>query len=488
MSPNKRVAEEMPIDRLSALPDSIIIRILSFLKVDESAITDVLSKRWRYLWTESPELEFVQGSLMGPDFVARVNRTLVTCSRRSQLDFFLVDFKYTKHFASDVSAWVQFVVSNKVKEVNLMLDTTEISDFYLLPQLMCSNSSLERLYLKGCAISPQRTIDWPSLTKLHIDGVKVQQHIIAKILSGCPVLSLIALTDCWGFNYLDIKSKDLYDIMICDRDYKGDGPLLEISAPYIRSLDVSLYPKGRKLRLTNIPSNVTATIDFIGSDIDFSSVMLMKNAEKLLGNIRHVKAVKLGANYVEVLSWMVIRYGYQFPQSTSRTSLTVYTDRDELGNVHGIVGLLESSPNIQELVIEGQDELGNVRPYNCAAAKGDLDRDLFHLKTVVIKNFVAPNLAGEPMLMLARILLKRAPLPEILSKSIIPSSLNDHAFKELYNFVAAAAAIMIRPFVIERLVKGYFFSFCYNHVKPGHIMVILGTSNSGTLDVSNYKG
>ncbi|GFP79979.1 putative F-box/LRR-repeat protein at5g02930 [Phtheirospermum japonicum] len=340
-------------------------------KVKQSAATAVLSKRWRYLWTESPSLIFRDTSCTPQKFCKFVNRALVTRSR-APLEAFLVDFKYAKPFAPDVNAWVRFAVNTRVKRVGFLLNMTDF--YYELPELMCSNSSLERLDIKGCTIAPQRTIDWPSLTKLHIKEVEVQQHMIAKILSACPVLSQFGLKKCWGFNCLEIKSKGLSDIGICDRDYKGNGPLLEISAPYIRFLSVALYPKGRKLRLTNIPSNVTATIDFIGSDLDSE-------------------------------------------ESTSRTSLTLSTDREERGNIHGILGLLESSPNLDEFVVEDEDFAEE--PYSCPAPKGDLDRNLLQLKTVIIKNFVAPNLAdpaGKQMLKLARNLLK---MVTILEKVVI---------------------------------------------------------------------
>ncbi|KAL7240394.1 hypothetical protein ACSBR2_006111 [Camellia fascicularis] len=46
-------------DRISMLPDSLLLRILSsFLPIEDAIKTDVLFKKWQYLWTTLPSLVF----------------------------------------------------------------------------------------------------------------------------------------------------------------------------------------------------------------------------------------------------------------------------------------------------------------------------------------------------------------------------------------------------------------------------------------------
>ncbi|GFP79980.1 probable fbd-associated F-box protein at1g32375 [Phtheirospermum japonicum] len=126
MSSNKRL-KETQIDRLSELPDHLIIQIFSLLEVKQSAITSVLSKRWRYFWRESPRLIFREESSRSKkvgDFVNGVNRALLAVCGRMGLE--TLEFEFLDNYNSynlDVDVWVRFAVKNRVKQVSLLLDS-----------------------------------------------------------------------------------------------------------------------------------------------------------------------------------------------------------------------------------------------------------------------------------------------------------------------------------------------------------------------------
>ncbi|KAL3620494.1 hypothetical protein CASFOL_035406 [Castilleja foliolosa] len=411
----KRI-KETPMDRLSALPDCLIIHILSFLEVKQSAITALLSKRFQFLWTQSPRLIFSEKrfrlqprSRLQPrevqDFVNRVNRTLVIYGQ-NDLDTFEVEFPYSKSYSPDLDVWVGFAVKNKAKQVSLLLNhflDGEEDNMYTLPRTMFRSAHLNRLTLRGCVVAPLGTIEWPSLTELSIEDSKVEQHLMDKMLSGCPVLRCLVLIYCWGFDRLEVSSKGLYELRVSDpEDLYFTSPLLQISAPYLHTLSVTLYPKERKLCLENTPSLVRATLDFVIVDWEFNEE-LISNAKDLLYNIRHVD---LRYSYMQVLTSVAIN-DYQFPQS-ARTCLTVEVPLEE-PSIHVLVGLLESSPKLESLVIEGSH---TYLPCACLDSKTDLDCDLLHLKSVVIKDFTGPDVVCEQMLMMAKILLNKAPTLE----------------------------------------------------------------------------
>ncbi|KAL3620490.1 hypothetical protein CASFOL_035402 [Castilleja foliolosa] len=50
------------------------------------------------------------------------------------------------------------------------------------------------------------TIEWPSLTELSIEHLKLEQHVMDKMLSGCPVFRFLVLIYCCGFDRLEMMS------------------------------------------------------------------------------------------------------------------------------------------------------------------------------------------------------------------------------------------------------------------------------------------
>ncbi|KAL8494042.1 hypothetical protein ACS0TY_025007 [Phlomoides rotata] len=402
-APNKRI-KEIPIDRLSELPDSLLVHILSFLGVKEAGITSVLSKRWKFLWAELPKLEFCENweAKKKHDFVTWVNRTIDT-RRRGYLERFLVKFiNYDKCFASDLDDWIEFSVKNKVKELILMLFPCG-TGYYTPPQMMYSCSSLTALHLSGCIMAYERTIGWQSLTDLTLSEVELNQHLLDEILSSCPVLSRLELEECWGFNRLEVISRCLDRLTI---EEFGSEPFLEISAPYIRSLNITVNPQGRKWQLRNISSVVKASIKFFELDGD-CSVEVMSNAKEFLEQFNHVNYLDVGNVCFEVLSIMAGN-GWQLPQLKLRhLTITSFSEYEHI--ISGIICLLESSPNLETLLLEGYETDGEIVDLD-PAAKGDLDGDLLHLKEIRVNNLADQN--GEPLLTLARILLSRAPALE----------------------------------------------------------------------------
>ncbi|GFP84217.1 subtilisin-like protease sbt3.3 [Phtheirospermum japonicum] len=377
---------EMSIDRLSALPDGVLIHILSFLGVQKSAVTSVLSKRWRFIWAELPRLEFKNYSGESEkirEFVAMVNRTLLIRSGTHVGTFEVCSRYRSDSFDSDVDSWLDFAVKNKVKEVCLMLLSKAEDGLYGLPEAMYSNSSLTRFSVCGCFMNTLTKIEWQSLTWLYISESQLTQN--------------------------------LYELKVHDPDDEVNGPLLEISAPYVSTLDISFNAEGRKLVLRNTKSLVRADIDFSG----FWDPSLIKELYEII--LLHVKELELGLQFFKTLSELVLN-GWQLPVSRLKC-LTVNTFCDDEHNISGIFALLKVSPNLERLAIKGFRPEG--RPWD-ETAPIDLDCDLLHLKTVKMSEFANIASGGEPMLTVARTLLKRATVLEEMAITLRLEEISDY--------------------------------------------------------------
>ncbi|KAL3653036.1 hypothetical protein CASFOL_002717 [Castilleja foliolosa] len=438
-SQNKRM-KKMPIDRLSALPDGILIHILSFLGLKESAVTSVLSKRWEFFWAELPRLEFYEGSKERDkirQFAAMINRTLLI-RRGAHLEMFYVGFRYDESFASDVDSWLDFAVKNKAKEIRLHLWSRTRENLYRLPETMYSNPSLIRFSAHDCNMDTLAKIDWRSLTRLDINDSTLPQHVIENILSGCPVLHALSLEECQGFNCLDVKSQNLYELKVYDLEDRENGSLLEISAPHVHTLDILFNPEVVKLVLRETKSLDSVQIIYYTQSEGISEKVI-NITEKLFEILRDVKELKLGRHCCKVLSQMVIN-GWQLPVSR-RKCLTVYSFTQDEYNISGIFALLKFSPNLESLAIEGYEPDGEIWD-----EADDLDCDLVNLKTVRISDFADPVFGGEPMLTVARNLLKRATSLEVMTTRLGVLELDDrmHITEALLSYPRSSPKAVVR--------------------------------------------
>ncbi|CAH9078992.1 unnamed protein product [Cuscuta europaea] len=292
-------------DRISALPDCLLVHIISFLGLKKAAATSILAKRWQFLWAELPSLEFRiyepgTGKLTKTktDFVAWVNSIIAT-RRGNYLEKLKVAFEYEDCFAPDVDNWLEFAIKNKVKEVSLYFCLSR--DFYTLREMMYYNLSFTSLYLDACILDPKRTIEWPSLTELRISRVNLPQSVVEKILSGCPVLSSLDLSMCHGFTCLETNSKNLCKVRVLESEEEEEGskPFFQISAPNLKDLNLQLSPIRRQLKLKNIPSLVSASFCYSDPWGHLTSEDV-SNAKQVFEKIEHVKELALGPGPIKV--------------------------------------------------------------------------------------------------------------------------------------------------------------------------------------------
>ncbi|CAH9069490.1 unnamed protein product [Cuscuta epithymum] len=419
------------IDRISALPDCLLVHIISFLGVKKAAATSILGKRWQFLWAELRSLEFKfydwgknKETKNTIDFVAWVNRIIAT-RRGNYLEKMMVDFKYEDRFAPDVDSWFEFALKNKVKEITFGISYSK--DFYILRELMYSNSSLTSLSLEGCIFYPERSIKWSSLTKLKISGVNLPQSVVEKILSGCPVLTSLDLSHCWGFTCLEISSQNLSELRVMDPENEESGGFLHISAPYIKDLNLWFSAVRRQIKFKDISSLISAHIDFSEPFWDsfwdlVISEDVLSNTKEIFENIHHVKELELGHELLKALAALVLN-GWHLPKYKLRC-LKVELVCEAGQTISGIFSVLESSPDIETLVLYSYDFEALDHDWT-PIARDNLVCDLWHLKTIKMSRLADPELAGDPMLTLARILLKSTPVLEEMEISLRIEDTND---------------------------------------------------------------
>ncbi|KAI8525375.1 hypothetical protein RHMOL_Rhmol13G0225500 [Rhododendron molle] len=195
MMPPTKIPRTQNLDRISALHDSVLLHILSFLPMEDVVRPGALSRRWQFLWTSISTLVFKRKVFDTTNdihkFVAFVNGTLLLC-RCSNIKKFVLHLgcDYGESFPPDVNRWIRFSTQNNVEDLDLNFGPEEAD--YTLPQHLFANSSLRILSASSCdiGIAPSGQISLISLKILTLDSVYLSDRAIERILFGCPVLEI----------------------------------------------------------------------------------------------------------------------------------------------------------------------------------------------------------------------------------------------------------------------------------------------------------
>ncbi|KAL7592114.1 F-box/LRR-repeat protein 25 [Lactuca sativa] len=265
----QKIGDESEDDRISMLPDCVLVEILSRLPYTKDAIrTGTLSKRWEHLWTLLPILVFKhdQNNLPWSDFVLTVDKTLTQCCPW-KLKKFVVNTSTYSGFESQVNNWIRYAIRCNVEELDLTLGGVSIEAEFMVDQVFFISSCFTHLTLEGCILNPTGAISWKNLRSLCISNGKLDEDLIENILYGSPLLETLELEWCYGYKRLNITSKSVKKLVVSeyyDPKYFYDDlhDTLEINAPNILSLTIKGDMLLEKLSWPNVFSLVKADLDY----------------------------------------------------------------------------------------------------------------------------------------------------------------------------------------------------------------------------------
>ncbi|GKB06045.1 F-box/LRR-repeat protein 25-like protein [Tanacetum coccineum] len=326
----RKIKHGVKEDRISSLPDCLLVEIISRLPTTKHAIrtTCTLSKRWEHVWTSLPNLVFVDNDDITDrsfatdltDYFSFIDGTLTQChTTHVDLNMFKFNICYNSQVNVDIKAqfnsWIRYAISHNVKEVDLRLwDVGSVSDFSYDDDLFFNNSCFIRVKVDRCVFSPplDGVISWSKLKCLCISRGKLDDNMIGKILSGSPCLETLELNECYGYKRIDITSKSVKNLVFSEYNSEYERSLsadyidsIEINAPYISSLTIKDDMALRELLLINVSSLVKVELDY--SNVEYFGSSQEEDVEEdmlrgLLQSLGHVNNITLGESCSEVFS------------------------------------------------------------------------------------------------------------------------------------------------------------------------------------------
>ncbi|KAL6649497.1 hypothetical protein ACP70R_013721 [Stipagrostis hirtigluma subsp. patula] len=283
-------------DRLSALPDATLARVLSYLPTDEAARTSVLSRRWRDIHATVPVVHLVDTMMGDRDrgvrdkpicFEHRVNGALLCRDPSAPIRAFRLDVLNPTTTLLD--QWLIISLDAGAEEVDVKLrywhdssgrstcpfgpyelppeDFGDDQRLFKTPPHLFSARALRRLRLTNWTPDVPRDMSpLASLETLVLKRVMAPDDALRRLLSNCPGLADLTLERCPGAKEVTVASAHLRSFaMVCCHGVTR----VVLQTPCLRSLRYkgSLPPDVSFFSVQNNAAIASVTID-ICEDID----------------------------------------------------------------------------------------------------------------------------------------------------------------------------------------------------------------------------
>ncbi|KAI3914468.1 hypothetical protein MKW92_031682 [Papaver armeniacum] len=333
------IVRREPMDQISTLPDDVLVRILLFVPTEEAVVTSILSKRWKFLWTLIPVLDF--------DFI-RFSEKFLTLDdddiKRRFLDFVellkLLLLKFAMR-SNCLTLDLNFSYSNP-------MSIFENIDMYTLPVCFFPHRSVSKLKLTCCKFMPSLYRGFTSVNVVKLTFVELQKDSVYDLVSKCPRLEELHLVRCEissSFFELNAPESNL-KCLVLQSCHGNDSLGFEHACIHIPTL-LQLKYEGV---FTSGHLSISSSKNLIEAEVDISCSLTLHNEHqltcKLLKGLQNVKSLALFSHNLKVLNMNGgIRLPTPFNNLKNLTVKLAKVDKELLG----FVCLLRSSPYLETL-------------------------------------------------------------------------------------------------------------------------------------------
>uniref|UniRef100_A0ACD6A0V7 Uncharacterized protein n=1 Tax=Avena sativa TaxID=4498 RepID=A0ACD6A0V7_AVESA len=323
------------VDRIGALPDDVLHRVLSQLSSREAVHTCLLGQRWRDLWRSVPIINVSFGEFEDSDadddvedtfdreetFKKFVNRFLMLRNPVG-LDEFRLDYSSsTGDCPDDANLWISHVLQCNAWAVKVVNRGEPLK---LAPGVF-SSSFLKRLHISSAILVP---------------------GFFNQLQMGCAALKYLFLYDCDIMDH-EIFSKTL-EVLILSEEVGFDDQA-SISAPSLVTLSIEgNLCFGRLPILKNMASLETASVLLSGDMTDFDADAI----RQLLAGLSDVRSLDFCYADRKLTMEKNFRWCLTF---SNLINLTLYTWCVH-ADFYALIFFLQNSPNLKKLTLKLKQE------------------------------------------------------------------------------------------------------------------------------------
>ncbi|MFS7961019.1 putative FBD domain, F-box-like domain superfamily protein [Helianthus anomalus] len=211
------------LDKITALPQTIIETILCLIPIKEAARTSILSREWRYKWTSIPKLDF-----SSPYGMQIMKTSKLICAihqvlslRHDPVHEFTLSIDDVDRFGKtgfpsrELDQIIRHLSMNHpVKKLRIVFDASGDS-LYKLPFSVFSLHHLTELYLGYCSLHRQPKFNgFHGLTSLSLDFVRISRKTLLHLLSTSPSLRSFTLVSMFLLILLGTRNLSEYSKLL----------------------------------------------------------------------------------------------------------------------------------------------------------------------------------------------------------------------------------------------------------------------------------
>ncbi|CAN6989564.1 unnamed protein product [Brassica oleracea var. botrytis] len=300
------------VDRLSSLPDCLILQIFLNLPTKDVVQTSALSTRWTTLWKDVPGLDLdAEDFYIRETFVRFVDNFL---ERKHGLSIHRFKLKYDSFYFEEpgclINGWFDTAARLKVEHLDVSDSFSEL-DPMMNPTVLYTCSNLVSLRLVGMGLPNPERVSLPSLKTLVLILIEfTNKWALENLISKCPVLENFCFERSYddGIPILRVHSKSLLTFMHdagYHEDYDEEDRFVEIDAPMLKYLKIS-DDRTSSFIIKSPPSVVEADIDTVFNLTSERSLGIANEVQKremvrdFLVGISKVKDMSISSSALEV--------------------------------------------------------------------------------------------------------------------------------------------------------------------------------------------
>jgi hypothetical protein len=387
----KDPGQEKVEDKISNLPDEVLICILSFLHTKEAVSTSTLSKRWNSLWTFLPTLS---ASIYKPGLGEIENRFLDFVDKvliGHKMPFLeKINISSTYLDNTRITSWISAAAKQDVCTLKLSSKYCE-EPLCSLPSCLFTMNKIVKLFLDfSLRLSFPFVSDcFPNLKKLVLCRLMYEDDkSIQNLISSCPVLEKFYLNR-FGFDGLkdvNVSSRSLKTLSfgvyeLVEEEELDYVPKLTIDCPaveYVRIEDIVT----EEFIIRDLSSVVKARLNLANYRHPFYEGTYARRVFELLSTFSNVKTLSVSES---TLSTMSAADGEILPTFHNLKQLRFFGLDDLEWNMKAIIEFLKSTPVLEVLKFKGftfSDE-------EFDSSHADVPNCLIsHLKTIKITGYL----------------------------------------------------------------------------------------------------